>query len=535
MMMMSENDRADKVDQSDSSRGDDEQSRSIPSINLMEENREEPNVIRDKESNDEPEIVILDNNEYHNNNNHGANRDSNVNNDLDDNDDDDDDISIIATGEQSVREHIVVDLDNEPEIIDISNNNNSSNNIDDDLTIIEERNVPSVYIDEDSSLQTIPLHLPGGNSIQININDYERPNRTSFLNGEARRDGISNNNYRRNIFSTGDRIRLIRDLENIYSRSGLNSVPSGMRSYIMERLSNGNGGNNREQNRRRQRNDSSRNISRGSQSRRLRRRLNDRYEYENPWVYDYNYEYGYEDYEGVDDYDFNFEFGFGFNETTNQRNYYQEDDERRTQNIINFIEQRENRERDIKIQKLKEKSEPLRQKIIDSANDMEKSGEFTSNFTLFTFNEESKDNSNNDNNNDKYYSIVPSCILCGVELGVGIPSSYTGIAEEDRSLTFEDLVTKYGYHCPYQSLYKPTQLDRDLSKRTFISKNCGHLYCGRCFARIDNAKGKSKLSKKKLAELKGPSNPNNYGPRVCPAENCTTIIRAKGRLKEVYF
>lgn len=530
MMMMLENDRVDKIDQSDANQGDNQESQSISFIDIIEDDNEEPNVIRDKESNDEPEIVILSNNEYHNSsNNNSVNRNSNVNNGINNNDDDDD-ISIIATREQPIRERIVVDLDNEPEIINISNNNNSSNDIDDDLTIIEERNIPSVYVNEDSNLQTIPLHLPGGNSIQININDYERPNRTSFLNGETRRNGISNSNYRRNIFSTGDRIRLIRDLENIYSR-GSNSVPSDIRSYIMERLSNGNSGNSRDRHRRRQRNVSSRNTNRDSQSRRLRRRLNHRYEYENPWVYDYNYEYGYEDYEDEDDYNFNFGFGFGFDETTNQRSYYEENDERRTQNIINFIEQRENRERDIKIQKLKEKSEPLKQKFIDSANNMEKLGEFTSNFTAFTSNEESNDN----NSNDKYDSIVPSCVLCGVELGLGIPSNYDGITEEDKSLTFENLVTKYGYHCPYQSLYKPTQLDKDLSKRTFISKNCGHLYCGRCFARIDNAKGKSKLSKKKLAELKGPSNPNNYGPRVCPATNCTTIIRAKGRLKEVYF
>lgn len=532
--MIVEINSVDKVEQSDYSNQDnDQQSRSNSSVDLIEDNNEELNAIRDKEFHDEPEIVILSNNEYHINNN-SVNRESDINN-MTDNNEEDEDISIIATREQPVREPIVVDLDNEPEIIDISNHDNSSNDLDDDLTIIEERNVPNIYVDEDSNLQTTQLHLPGGNSIQINISDYERPNRTSFLNGETRRDGFSNSNYRRNIFSTGDRIRLIRDLENIYSRSGPNSIPPDIRSYIMERLSNGNNGNNRERSRRRQRNNSSRNTSRSSHSRRLRRRLNNRYEYENSWVYDNNYEYEYENYEDEDDYGFNFGFGFGSDGTTNQRNYYEEDDERRTQSIINFIEQRENRERNIKIQKLKEKSEPIKQKFINSANDMEKSSEFTSNFTTFISTKETKDNNNNNNNSNKYDLIVPSCVLCGVELGVGIPDNYYGIAEEDRSLTFEDLVTKYGYHCPYQSLYRPTQLDKDLSKRTFISKNCGHLYCGRCFARIDNAKRKSKLSKKNLSELKGPSNPNNYGPRMCPAKNCTTIIRVRGRLKEVYF
>lgn len=63
-----------------------------------------------------------------------------------------------------------------------------------------------------------------------------------------------------------------------------------------------------------------------------------------------------------------------------------------------------------------------------------------------------------------YESTVSSCVLCGVELGVGIPNDYFCITEEDKSLTFEDLVTMYDYHCLYQSLYRPTQLDRDLSK-----------------------------------------------------------------------
>lgn len=46
---------------------------------------------------------------------------------------------------------------------------------------------------------------------------------------------------------------------------------------------------------------------------------------------------------------------------------------------------------------------------------------------------------------------------------------------------------------------------------------------------------KSKMPKKKLAQLKGSAHPDNYGPKLCPADSCKKLIRSRGRLKEVYF
>lgn len=79
------------------------------------------------------------------------------------------------------------------------------------------------------------------------FNDYERPSRSSFLNEETREHGFLNNNYKRNIFSTNEWVRLIRNLENICNRCDLNSfrrilyqncslsIPPDMRLYIMKR------------------------------------------------------------------------------------------------------------------------------------------------------------------------------------------------------------------------------------------------------------------------------------------------------------
>ena len=132
------------------------------------------------------------------------------------------------------------------------------------------------------------------------------------------------------------------------------------------------------------------------------------------------------------------------------------------------------------------------------------------------------------------YEDMPACCLCGVELGVGIPSDYTGISQENRMISFESMVARYQFHCPYQTLLRPSPIDRELSKRTFIA-TCGHTYCGRCFARIDTAKGKSRMSKAKLKLLKGSAHPNNYGPKTCPATSCGTSLRSKGKMREAFL
>ena len=502
-------------------------------------------------------------NEILNNNNKTSNEpcDESVvvlDNSDDSSEEEDDDLAIIETRQHSTTtttRHSIVDLDHEPEIISVNNNPiNINREDDDDLAIIEERQVLNSEIQSNSGLQTIPLRLPGGNSIQINVSDYDRPIISSFVNNESHRDSSEGGRRRRRERNTSSsRLSRERDILNgsapytlrprgettfsvperhnedsgstlpaavrrsVFADSSTR-IPQEMQEFIINSFTN-----NMER-RRRQAYDQ--HLER-RRHRRLRRRLNPApdNDYIPPEESNSDEEgdiIPWEEYEEMYD-EPPEDLFYSEPRIIRQQPYY--DEARRTQNIISFIEQRENRERDIKVQKLKEKSEPLKQKYMNSAEALEKGGQYTSKFHSF----------DEDENSKKDTVAVPACTLCGVELGVGIPEDYNGIAEEDKKTEFKDLVMKYGFHCPYQSLFNPTQLDKDLSKRTFISKGCGHLFCGRCFARIDNAKGKTKLSKKKLAELKGSSNPNNYGPRVCPAKDCKNINRAKNRLKEVYF
>lgn len=444
---------------------------------------------------------------------------------------DDDELAIIGTRERPTR-HSIVDLDNEPEIISVRNTNNTTtNNVegDDDLAIIEERHVRNPPSQANSNLNTIPLHLPGGNSIQINLTDYERPYVSSFVNNESYRDTTRRttpssrlrrqrrHNNRSNAPSISGSAFPVPPGSNAFISRDPHTIPLEMQDFIINSFTQS------MSRRRRQRYQAHLNRVR---QRRLLRRINYEREqdgdYRPPVESDSSNDSEFGPWDDIEEMLVEEEGDLYDSQSIVPPPLYDED--RRTQNIISFIEQRENRERDIKIQKLKEKSEPLKQKYIDSAEEIERKGNYTSKFNTFT-----------DENEQKDTSVVPACTLCGVELGVGIPKDYEGISEEDKSTPFSEVVRKYRFHCPYQSLFRPTQLDKDLSKRTFISKGCGHLFCGRCFARIDNAKGKAKLSKKKLAELKGSSNPNNYGPRICPASDCKAIIRARSRLKEVYF
>lgn len=445
---------------------------------------------------------------------------------------DDDDLAIIETRERSTR-HSIVDLDNEPEIISVENTNNTTTNNnmdgDDDLSIIEERHVMNPTSQTDTHLNTIPLHLPGGNSIQINLTDYERPIVSSFVNNEGYRNTSRRNtplsrprrhnhpNNRSHTSSISGSAFAAPPGRSTFTARDPHTIPLEMQDFIINSFTQS------MSRRRRQRYQAHLNRVR---QRRLLRRVNLEREqdgdYRPPVESDSSHDSEFGNWDEIEEMLIDEEDDSYHSRSIAPPPLY--DEARRTQNIISFIEQRENRERDIKIQKLKEKSEPLKQQYIDSAEEIERKGNYTSKFNKFT-----EANEHNDT------PVVPACTLCGVELGVGIPNDYNGISEEDKLTPFNEVVRKYKFHCPYQSLFKPTQLDKDLSKRTFISKGCGHLFCGRCFARIDNAKGKAKLSKKKLAELKGSSNPNNYGPRVCPASDCKAIIRARSRLKEVYF
>ena len=215
-------------------------------------------------------------------------------------------------------------------------------------------------------------------------------------------------------------------------------------------------------------------------------------------------------------------------------------EEARTQSIIDMIQRLEETERDKEIKAFMDKTKGLQDEFHEKARELPYG--YSCNFDTTprvklkvtkTGDSETVMVDDDEATSGKYME-VPVCTLCGVELGVGIPDDFEGISPEDRRETFEKLVEKYECHCPYQSLMRPSQLDRDLSRRTYIAL-CGHTFCGRCYTRVNNAREKSKMPKRKLAMLKGSANPENYGPRLCPAENCGKIIRAKGKMRRVYF
>ncbi|AAS52894.1 AER213Cp [Eremothecium gossypii ATCC 10895] len=215
------------------------------------------------------------------------------------------------------------------------------------------------------------------------------------------------------------------------------------------------------------------------------------------------------------------------------------DDDEVTQNIIDIIQAREERDLDSRKRKYMEDTKSQQQAFVARAQRLPE-GYYASfdptpkmKMTLEK-NGKTEEVVVADDLAAKSYVEVPVCCLCGVELGLGIPDDFAGISAVDRGVSFESLVSKYDFHCPYQALAHPSIADRDLSRKTFVA-HCGHTFCGRCFARINNAKRFSKISKKRLAELHGPSHPDNYGPRVCPAEGCRGQLRTRGKMREVFF
>lgn len=227
-------------------------------------------------------------------------------------------------------------------------------------------------------------------------------------------------------------------------------------------------------------------------------------------------------------------------EAGNWGNEYDENDEEaRTQSIVNMIQEREEMEHDIRTKKFMEKTKAQQELI--SKRSLELPDEYSASFDTepkvkmdIVKNGKPETVIVEDFDLASRFEDIPVCCLCGVELGVGIPDDFQVISKVDRGVSFECLVYKYKFHCPYQSLAKPSQLDRDLSKRTFVA-SCGHTFCGRCFARIDNARSKSRMAKKRLSELKGSSHPDNYGPKVCPAPGCKACLRSRGKMREAFF
>ncbi|QLL34428.1 hypothetical protein HG536_0G02900 [Torulaspora globosa] len=217
------------------------------------------------------------------------------------------------------------------------------------------------------------------------------------------------------------------------------------------------------------------------------------------------------------------------------------DEEARTQSIVNAIQEREERERDIRVKNFSEKSRPQEEKFLQKCRGLPQGYSASFNTKIPPTMEVTEDGKErtmmvDDRIRDEWEEVAVCC-LCGVELGVGIPDDFEGMTKEDRGATFQSLTAKYEFHCPYQSLTRPTKVDRDLSRKTFVAP-CGHTYCGRCVVRIRNAGSRcsKKDSKKKYAGLKGSSHPDNYGPKTCPATHCKQPIRSpKAKMREAFL
>ncbi|SCU93795.1 LAMI_0E15610g1_1 [Lachancea mirantina] len=215
------------------------------------------------------------------------------------------------------------------------------------------------------------------------------------------------------------------------------------------------------------------------------------------------------------------------------------DEDRQTQNIIEMIQAREERENDARKRKYMEDTKPKQEKFNKMAQEVPEgySASFDTTprmkISILKNGKEEQISLVDDEAASKYMDI-PICTLCGVELGFGIPESFTGIGPSDKGVSFEALQARYDVHCPYRTLARPTEADRDLSRRIFVA-SCGHAYCGRCRARISSAREFNRASKKTLGKFYGASHPDNYGPKRCVAEQCDNNIRAKGKMREVFF
>jgi len=124
------------------------------------------------------------------------------------------------------------------------------------------------------------------------------------------------------------------------------------------------------------------------------------------------------------------------------------------------------------------------------------------------------------------------CILCGVTLGEGIPSDFRGNVSKTQLPVLQE---QNDVPAPYQALNLITDVDRDLSKRIFMS-TCGHTYCGRCVKNISSVRGTLR-SKSKLKFKKNDNdieNPFIYAPLKCIGPNCGVGLGAKKRFNEIF-
>ena len=154
--------------------------------------------------------------------------------------------------------------------------------------------------------------------------------------------------------------------------------------------------------------------------------------------------------------------------------YGEVDEEQQTQNIIQMIQEREEQEYEARKRKYMEDTKSKQLGYLEKAVKLPEG--YSSSFdTTPKMNITIKKNGKEeeltvtDDQAAAFYMDLPSCSLCGVELGVGIPDEFQGLSTQDRGVSFEALKAKYEFHCPYQALSKPSLVDRDLSRRTYVA------------------------------------------------------------------
>ncbi|EGV62126.1 hypothetical protein PSN45_000844 [Yamadazyma tenuis] len=126
-------------------------------------------------------------------------------------------------------------------------------------------------------------------------------------------------------------------------------------------------------------------------------------------------------------------------------------------------------------------------------------------------------------------NMIIGCELCGVTLGEGIPAEFKTNLEYNKKLA--QLSIEYGVSAPWFCFKQLTEVDKDLSRRVFLSK-CGHSFCGMCIKNIGNRPRATKKNSKQDITI---DNPRIYAPAKCPSFGCEHKFRGKKSFIELYF
>lgn len=207
-------------------------------------------------------------------------------------------------------------------------------------------------------------------------------------------------------------------------------------------------------------------------------------------------------------------------------------DEEVPAHILNLLRRRdEERENRRVSERLKVAEREKEKKAKEAEIDISLRGKFTNEFM---------------NKNDR-----DVCVLCGVELGVGLPKVCIERDWKDTTdaKTLTETLLKEKFIAPWSGFDRFTQVEIDISKKVYFTP-CGHVYCGRCIHNIQRFRGmtlperKAELNKFKLkakeATVVSASNidfadPKFSAPLKCIAEGCTKRFNGKKPFTELFY